>query len=126
VSGHAADKDVAEVEEHDGGAGLLVSLAAPEGEQSLVLQVALSLTAHLRECEGVRPAPGVDHDTFHNATHAGMSYMPNGLQIQQHRQYFHSIADHNSNNISDNGKKMPIFYHNSNDITIKMARKYDI
>jgi hypothetical protein len=55
-----------------------------------------------------------------------MSDMPNGIPIQQHQQYFHSIADHSSNDISDIGKKRPIFYHNSNNISVKMARKYDI
>jgi hypothetical protein len=40
--------------------------------------------------------------------------------------YSHSIADHNSNDISDIDKKRTIFYHNSNDISAKMARKYNI
>jgi hypothetical protein len=57
---------------------------------------------------------------------AGMSDMPNGIPIQQHQRYLHSIADHNRNDISDIGKKRPICYHNSNDISAKMARKYDI
>jgi hypothetical protein len=38
-----------------------------------------------------------------------MSDMPNGIPIQQHQQYFRSIADHKSNNISDIGKKRTIF-----------------
>jgi hypothetical protein len=52
--------------------------------------------------------------------------MPNGIPIQQQQRYFHSIADHNSNDILDISKKMPIFYHNSNNILAKMARKYNI
>jgi hypothetical protein len=60
------------------------------------------------------------------ANPSGMSDMPNGIPIQQHQRYFHSIADHNNNDISDIGKKRAIFYHNSNNISTKMARKYDI
>jgi hypothetical protein len=49
-----------------------------------------------------------------------------GIPIQQHQRYFQSIADHKSNDISDIGKRRPIFYHDSNDISAEMARKYDI
>jgi hypothetical protein len=38
----------------------------------------------------------------------GMSDVPNGILIQQHQRYFHSIADHNSNDILDISKKRPI------------------